>query len=133
MWRSAFAARFSQLVGEPAVRYVTRWKMHAALMWLKEENAALRFDRSPHAYPVGYRVVDAGAGGDARSWMDLLVPLQHPDELLDPPGAGLRLLRGLNPEEDRVPVGAVQRFEEGLRLSVLRHRDQKIFRYGGTF
>jgi AraC-like DNA-binding protein len=42
MSRSAFAARFSQLVGEPAVRYVTRWKMHAALMWLKEENAALR-------------------------------------------------------------------------------------------
>ena len=41
MSRSAFAARFSQLVGEPAVRYVTRWKMHAALMWLKEENAAL--------------------------------------------------------------------------------------------
>src|SRR5437763_3147475 len=39
--RSAFTARFSQLVGEPAVRYVTRWKMHAALMWLKEENAAL--------------------------------------------------------------------------------------------
>src|SRR5436190_2727649 len=37
----AFTARFSQLVGEPAVRYVTRWKMHAALMWLKEENAAL--------------------------------------------------------------------------------------------
>jgi AraC-like DNA-binding protein len=41
MSRSAFAARFSQLVGEPAVPYVTRWKMHAALMWLKEENAAL--------------------------------------------------------------------------------------------
>jgi AraC-like DNA-binding protein len=41
MSRSAFAARFSQLVGEPAVRYVTRWKMHAARMWLKEENAAL--------------------------------------------------------------------------------------------
>jgi len=33
--------------------------------------------------------------------MNLLVPLQHPDEVLDPPGAGLRLLRGLNPEEDR--------------------------------
>ena len=41
MSRSAFAARFTQLVGEPAVRYVTRWKIHAALMWLKEENAAL--------------------------------------------------------------------------------------------
>src|SRR6476646_6905460 len=67
-----------------------------------------------------------------RSWMDLLVPLQHPDELLDPPGAGVRLLRGLNPEEDRVPVGAIERFEEGLRLPVLGHRRQKIFRYGGT-
>jgi AraC-like DNA-binding protein len=41
MSRSAFAARVSQLAGEPAVRYVTRGKMHAALMWLKEENAAL--------------------------------------------------------------------------------------------
>ena len=36
MSRSAFAARFTQLVGEPAMHYVTRWKMHAALMWLKE-------------------------------------------------------------------------------------------------
>ena len=78
--------------------------------------------------PPDIASVDAGARGDARSWMDLLVPLQHPDELLDPPGAGLRLLRGLNPEEDRVPVGAVQRFEEGLRLPVLRQRDLKIFR-----
>jgi AraC-like DNA-binding protein len=32
--------RDQPLVGEPAVRYVTRLKMHAALMWLKEENAA---------------------------------------------------------------------------------------------
>jgi len=31
----------------------------------------VRFDRSPHAQPAGYRVVDAGARGDARSWMDL--------------------------------------------------------------
>ena len=31
MSRSAFAARFTELVGESAVRYVTRWRMHVAL------------------------------------------------------------------------------------------------------
>jgi AraC-like DNA-binding protein len=41
MSRSAFAARFTQLVGEPAMRYVVRWKMHTALMWLKSENMSL--------------------------------------------------------------------------------------------
>lgn len=38
MSRSAFAARFTQLVGEPAMHYVTRWRMHAALNWLREES-----------------------------------------------------------------------------------------------
>jgi AraC-like DNA-binding protein len=41
MSRSAFAARFTQLVGEPAMRYVARWKMQAALMWLKDDDVAL--------------------------------------------------------------------------------------------
>jgi AraC-like DNA-binding protein len=41
MSRSAFAARFTELVGEPAMRYVARWKMHAAMMWLKDDNASL--------------------------------------------------------------------------------------------
>jgi AraC-like DNA-binding protein len=41
MSRSAFAARFTQLVGEPAMRYVVRWKMHAAQMWLKDDDATL--------------------------------------------------------------------------------------------
>jgi AraC-like DNA-binding protein len=31
MSRSAFAARFTDLVGEPAMRYVTRWRMYHAL------------------------------------------------------------------------------------------------------
>jgi AraC-like DNA-binding protein len=35
MSRSAFAQRFSMLVGEPAMRYVTRWQMQTALTWLK--------------------------------------------------------------------------------------------------
>jgi AraC-like DNA-binding protein len=35
MSRSAFAARFTHLVGEPAMRYVARWKMQFALTLLK--------------------------------------------------------------------------------------------------
>jgi len=41
MSRSAFAARFTDLVGEPAMHYVTRWRMHVALTWLKEDDAGL--------------------------------------------------------------------------------------------
>ena len=41
MSRSAFSARFTDLVGEPAMRYVTRARMHAASMWLKEERTTL--------------------------------------------------------------------------------------------
>jgi AraC-like DNA-binding protein len=39
MSRSAFAARFTELVGEPAMHYVTRWRMHIALTWLREDDA----------------------------------------------------------------------------------------------
>ncbi len=41
MSRSAFAARFTVLVGEPAMHYVARWRMHLALSWLREESASL--------------------------------------------------------------------------------------------
>ena len=41
MSRSAFAARFTELVGEPAMRYVTRWRMHMAVTSLKEDRAPL--------------------------------------------------------------------------------------------
>jgi AraC-like DNA-binding protein len=36
MSRSAFAARFTQLVGEPAMQHVTRWRMHIALARLQQ-------------------------------------------------------------------------------------------------
>jgi AraC-like DNA-binding protein/mannose-6-phosphate isomerase-like protein (cupin superfamily) len=39
MSRSAFAARFTELVGEPAMKYVVRWRMHLAARSLKEERA----------------------------------------------------------------------------------------------
>ncbi len=41
MSRSAFAARFTELVGEPAMHYVTRWRMQIALNWLTEDGAAV--------------------------------------------------------------------------------------------
>jgi len=41
MSRSAFAARFTELVGEPPMHYVARWRMHAALTWLKEDDATV--------------------------------------------------------------------------------------------
>src|SRR5262245_56212429 len=50
MSRSAFAARFTDLVGEPAMRYVARWRMHVALTWLKDEDAPV----SEMASRLGY-------------------------------------------------------------------------------
>jgi AraC-like DNA-binding protein len=51
MSRSAFAARFSELVGEPAMHYVTRWRMNVALTWLEREKAPL----GELAARLGYR------------------------------------------------------------------------------
>ena len=41
MSRSAFAARFTSVVGEPAMHYVARWRMNVALTWLKQDDAPL--------------------------------------------------------------------------------------------
>jgi AraC-like DNA-binding protein len=41
MSRSAFSARFTRLVGEPAMHYAVRWKMQAALTQLQETDASL--------------------------------------------------------------------------------------------
>ncbi len=38
MSRSAFAARFTHLVGEPPLHYVTRWRLHKAARHLCEKN-----------------------------------------------------------------------------------------------
>jgi AraC-like DNA-binding protein len=51
MSRSAFAARFADLVGEPPMRYVARWRMQAALTWLQEDKATL----GELALRLGYR------------------------------------------------------------------------------
>jgi len=41
MSRSAFAARFKKLVGESPMQYVTRWRMNAALTWLRNEKVSV--------------------------------------------------------------------------------------------
>ena len=51
MSRSAFAARFTELVDEPAMQYVTRWRMHVAVNAPKEEGATV----AELASRLGYR------------------------------------------------------------------------------
>jgi AraC-like DNA-binding protein len=41
MSRSAFAARFTEFVGEPAMHYVARWRMQLAATWLTEDDAPI--------------------------------------------------------------------------------------------
>ncbi|MDN5916119.1 MAG: AraC family transcriptional regulator [Pseudonocardia sp.] len=51
MSRSAFAARFTELVGEPAMAYVTRWRMHVAADALTSGDATV----AELAGRLGYR------------------------------------------------------------------------------
>jgi AraC-like DNA-binding protein len=51
MSRSAFAARFTELVDEPAMQYVTRWRMSVALNALKDEGTTV----GELANRLGYR------------------------------------------------------------------------------
>jgi AraC-like DNA-binding protein len=51
MSRSSFAARFTQLVGEPAMAYVTRWRMQVAMAALRDERATI----AELAGRLGYR------------------------------------------------------------------------------
>jgi AraC-like DNA-binding protein len=51
MSRSAFAARFTDLVGEPVMHYVARWRMQVALGSLRDEGATV----GELANRLGYR------------------------------------------------------------------------------
>jgi AraC-like DNA-binding protein len=51
MSRSAFAARFTELVGEPVMHYVARWRMEVALGLLRDEGATV----GELAHQLGYR------------------------------------------------------------------------------
>jgi AraC-like DNA-binding protein len=49
--RSAFAARFTELVNEPAIRYVTRWRMQIARSALETERVTV----AELAHRLGYK------------------------------------------------------------------------------
>jgi AraC-like DNA-binding protein len=72
MSRSAFAARFTALVGEPAMQYVTRWRMQLAYSQLEEEGAtvaelARRFGyRSEAAFARAFKRVVGMPPGEVR-------------------------------------------------------------------
>ena len=51
MSRSAFAARFTELVGEPVMHYVARWRMQVAVSALRDDGATVGGARSR----LGYR------------------------------------------------------------------------------
>jgi AraC-like DNA-binding protein len=51
MSRSAFAARFTELVGEPVLQYITAWRMHLAFAALQDGDAAV----AQLAEELGYR------------------------------------------------------------------------------
>jgi AraC-like DNA-binding protein len=50
MSRSAFANRFNRLVGEPPLRYLSRWRMHKAIEMIQED----RLTTAEIASSVGY-------------------------------------------------------------------------------
>ena len=52
MSRSAFAARFTELVGEPAMAYVARWRMHLAVDALRRPRLERRRARRPLRLPL---------------------------------------------------------------------------------
>jgi AraC-like DNA-binding protein len=84
MSRSAFAARFTELVGEPVMQYVTRWRMQVAVNGLQEDGAtvaelAARLGyRSEAAFARAFKRVIGEAPGSVRRAVK-----NDPDELIN--------------------------------------------------
>jgi AraC-like DNA-binding protein len=82
MSRSAFAARFTELVGEPVMRYVTRWRMQVALDWLQHDDvpvaelaARLGYDSEAAFSRAFKRTVGMSPGAVSRSRAETLAEL----------------------------------------------------------
>lgn len=72
--RSAFAARFAQLVGEPPLQYLSHWRMTTAAKMLREgdESVATVAERVGYANPVAFtkafsRIQGVGPGAYRRA------------------------------------------------------------------
>jgi AraC-like DNA-binding protein len=73
MSRSAFAARFTELVGESVMQYVTRWRMQVALDWLHQDDVPvaelatrLGYESEPAFSRAFKRTIGVSPGGVAR-------------------------------------------------------------------
>jgi AraC-like DNA-binding protein len=82
MSRSAFAARFTELVGEPVMRYVTRWRMQVAIDWLQYDDvpvaelaARLGYESEAAFSRAFKRTVGISPGASYRSWAETLAEL----------------------------------------------------------
>lgn len=82
MSRSAFAARFTEVVGEPAMRYLTRWRLQVARMALRECSDPLgivaeRFGyRSEAAFCRAFkREFGVSPGSDRRTGQQPVLPV----------------------------------------------------------
>ena len=80
MSRSAFAARFTEIMGEPAMRYLTRWRLQLARTELRHGDASIaviseRFGyRSEAAFCRAYkREFDTSPGQDRRKGVGEMV------------------------------------------------------------
>ena len=84
MSRSAFAERFSRLVGETPMHYVTRWRMYTAMEALRDERAtvgeiALRLGYgSEAAFSRAFKRFSGVSPGAARRREWLTVPETAP-------------------------------------------------------
>src|SRR5690606_20570569 len=61
------------------------------------------------------------------SGVNLLTALEHSHQSFDPLRASLRLPGGLHPEDDREPVGRVQRLEEAFGRRIRIERALELF------
>jgi AraC-like DNA-binding protein len=84
MSRSAFAARFTELVGEPAMQYVTRWRMHVAVDALENEGTSV----GELADRLGYRSEAAFARAFKRVVGTAPGAVRRAGRLADEPAAG---------------------------------------------
>jgi AraC-like DNA-binding protein len=84
MSRSAFAARFTELVGEPVMQYVTRWRMQVALDRLQHDDvpiaelaARLGYESEAAFSRAFKRTVGISPGAARRSPPDSLPETAH--------------------------------------------------------